>query len=440
MKFKILFLLFWVSASAIAQTPTQVAPIQIQQAGATNGQVMTWNNTSGKWEPQTPTGGSGTDLGYTGTSSPVTITSSTGADITVTAGSNITLSQSAGNLTIAASGGGGSPSVITPSQITSDQNDYAPTGWADATLVRLSGDNGVRAIRGFSAETSGEVKVLSNVGSFPLYLAPEHASSTAANRIAYFEEVFLMPGQSCEIFYDGTLSRWVPYDVPNPNYLTPRKSVHYDQMPTKIPTAVGENFPLFIWGTIQVSNTDPTSTIPFMSWDLNSGASASGGAGIAHVREQESMAYFGTSHIVAKSIIKSPATLGDATNNYYYFLRLANNPSSGFFTQNNSTGIYYRYSDNSGKFYLRTTNTSGTSTETDSGVTVAVNTEYELLVTVNKALNEVTFFINGSVVGRHTTNLPSGVICGPSTQLEKTAGTSARSVYVYRFMGAAIAP
>ena len=387
---KYISILLLLTGGGLFGQDTKPTPAQLQQSGATTNQVIAWDGS--KWAPAT------------------------------------------------VSGGGGSPSVITPSQITSDQNDYSPTGWADATLVRLSGDNGVRAIRGFSAETSGEVKVLANVGSYPLYLAPEHASSTAANRISYFEEVFLMPGQSCQVYYDGTLSRWVPFNVPNPNYYTPRKSVHYDQMPTKIPTAVGENFPLFIWGSIQVSNTDPTSTIPFMAWDLNSGSSTSGGAGLAYVREQESMTWFGGAHAVAKSIIKSPGTLGDATNNYYYFLRLGNNPSSGFFTQNNSVGIYYRYSDNSGKFYLRSTDNGGTSTETDSGVTVAVNTEYELMVTVNKALNEATFFINGSVVGRITTNLPTNVICGPSTQLEKTAGSSARSVYVYRFMGAAIAP
>lgn len=390
MKKRVLFLFLLIPALAFSQTPTRPTPAQIQQSGAASGDVLKWNGSA--WAP-------GTD-----------------------------------------NAGGGSPSVITPSQITSDQDNYAPTGWADATLVRLSGDNGMRAIRGFSAETSGEIKLLANVGSFPIYLAPEHSSSTAANRIKYFEEVFLMPGQSCEIYYDGTASRWVPYDVPNPGYINPGKSVYYDQMPTRVPTAVSENFPLFIWGSIQISNTDPTSTIPFMSWDLNSGSTASGGAGIAYVREQESMSYYGGAHIVAKSIIKSPATLGDATNNYYYFLRIANNPSSGFFTQNNSIGIYYRYSDNSGKFWLRSTNTSGTSTETDSGITVAVNTEYTLTVTVNKALNEATFFIDGAVVGRITTNLPSGVICGPSTQLEKTAGTSARSVYVYRFIGAAIAP
>jgi hypothetical protein len=339
-------------------------------------------------------------------------------------------------------GGGGSPSVITPAQITSDQNDYTPTGWADATLVRLSGDNGIRAIRGFGAETSGEVKTLKNVGSFPLYLAPEHANSTAANRISHFEEVFLMPGQSAQIYYDGTLSRWSILTDPCPNYVTPRKSVHYDQMPTKVPTAVAENMALFIWGSITMSNTAPTSSIPFMAWDMNTGTTTSGGAGLAYVRDEERVAYYGGAHIIAKTIIKTPAVLGDATNNYYYFLRLAgaSGPSSGFFTQNNTCGIYYRYSDNSGKWWLRSTNSGGTSTETDSGVTFAVDTEYELLVTINKALTEVTYFINGAVVGRHTTNLPSAGSCGPSVQLDKTAGSSSRSIYTYRFIGAAIAP
>ena len=30
---------------------------QLAQSGATNGQVITWNNTAGQWEPDDPTGG-----------------------------------------------------------------------------------------------------------------------------------------------------------------------------------------------------------------------------------------------------------------------------------------------------------------------------------------------------------------------------------------------
>jgi hypothetical protein len=51
--------------------------------------------------------GSATDLTFSGASSPVTLASSTGTDVTLTAGTNVTFSQAANNLTINASGSGG---------------------------------------------------------------------------------------------------------------------------------------------------------------------------------------------------------------------------------------------------------------------------------------------------------------------------------------------
>lgn len=335
--------------------------------------------------------------------------------------------------------GGGSPSVITPSEITSSQNNYAPTGWADSTLVRLSGDNGIRAINGFSAETSGEIKVLVNVGSFPLYLAPEHASSTAANRISYFEEVFLMPGQSCQIYYDGTASRWVPFNVPNPGYRTDRKSVFYDMPVALVPTAASADTEMDIFGSITLLNGAPTgTTVPFAFWDMNTGATASGGAGMFYPHVIEDMAWISGAHIVVRAFVRTPSAVSDATNDYYYFLRIASNPSSGFFDQNNSLGLRYTHDVNSGKWQAYIRDNGGTDATADTGVTFSVDTDYELLVTLNKANTEATYFINGAVVARITTNLPNAVACGPSQQLEKTAGTSARSMKSYRFVGAAI--
>lgn len=366
---------------------SQVTMAKIAQSGATTGQAIAWNGSA--WAPATV--------------------------------------------------GGGSPSVITPSQITSDQTDYNPTGFADATLIRLSGDNGIRAIRSFASDTSGEIKTLVNVGSYPLYLAPEHASGTAAQRISYFEEVFIMPGQSCQIYYDGTLSRWVPISVPCPGYRTDRKSVFYDMPVAVIPTAASADTEMEIFGSITLSGAIPTSTEPFASWDMNTGSSASGGAGMYYPQQRDEMAYIGGAHIVARAWIKSPATLSDATNDYYYFLRIADNPTSGFFNQNNSVGIRYTHDVNSGKWEAYSRSNAGVDTAVDTGVTFAVDTEYELLVTLNKANNEATFFINGTVVARITTNMPNAVAVGPSQQLEKTAGTSARSVKCYRFVGAGIA-
>jgi hypothetical protein len=382
--------------------------------------------------------GGAADLTFSGASSPVTLASSTGTDVTLTAGTNVTFSQAANNLTINASGGG-SPSVISPAQITATQNDYAPTGWADATLVRLDGNSGFQKITGFSAETSGEIKTLTNIGSFCLYLAPEHTGSTAANRIAHQEEVIIWPGASCQIYYDGTSSRWRVLQSSSPEYRVGRKAVYFDRPMARANTAVASENEMDIWGSITVLEADASSTEVFNSLALTTGSTASGGTGILYPHDHVG-AYVTSSHIALKAHIKTAATLGDATNNYYYFLRIADSPYSGFWDQNNSVGIYYRYSDNAGKWFLRSRSSGGTNTEVDSGITVAINTEYELQVSLNDAADEATFWINGSVVGRITTNLPSATNVGWSQQLEKTAGTSSRTFYCFRMIGAAIAP
>ena len=151
------------------------------------------------------------------------------------------------------------------------------------------------------------------------------------------------------------------------------------------------------------------------------------------------MAYVTGAHIVAKMQIKSPATLSDNTNNYYIFLRLAEQPTNGAWDQNNSLGIRYQHSVNNGNWqcYSRS---NFTDTVLDSGVPFEPDTPYELLVTLNKSNTEATYFINGVMVGRITTNLPDPTALGPSNHLEKVSGTSARSMLVYRFMGAAVAP
>ena len=346
-----------------------------------------------------------------------------------------------GRITAASNGSGGGASVITPSQITATQNDYAPTGWSTATLVRLDGNSGFQKITGFSAGSSGEIKTLTNVGSYCLYLAPEHTGSTAANRISYQEEVIIWPGSSCQIMYDGTATRWLILLTPSPAYDVPRKSKYHDAGVARVSTAVAMDEDWDLWGSITLLEAAPSSSVLYNSWDMNTGSTTSGGSGALYPHDRTTGgAWAGSSHIVAKTHIRMPSALSDDTNNYYYFLRLAGTPYSGFWTQNSSVGIYYRHSENSGKWFLRSTNSGGTSSEVDSGITVAVDTDYELQVSLNYATNEATFWINGSVVGRITSNLPTGLGLGWSQQIEKTAGSSARSIKIFRFIGAAIAP
>ena len=100
-------------------------------------------------------------------------------------------------------------SVITPSQITADQDDYSPTGFSTCAVMRLSSD-AVRAVTGLSGGKDGRLVKVYNVGDYTITLNDEDSSSVAANR-------FTCPGSSnftiqeagyAELWYDDTSSRW----------------------------------------------------------------------------------------------------------------------------------------------------------------------------------------------------------------------------------------
>lgn len=97
--------------------------------------------------------------------------------------------------------------IISPSQITANQNDYAPTGFSTATLLRLNTDAS-RNVTGLAGGATGRVVKLLIIGSFPLVLVNESGSSTAANRFTIGFDLTLYPGQAVELTYDGTSSRW----------------------------------------------------------------------------------------------------------------------------------------------------------------------------------------------------------------------------------------
>lgn len=96
--------------------------------------------------------------------------------------------------------------VVSPSQITGNQNDYSP-GTGD--IVRLSSD-AARNITGITAGSSGDVRVLVNVGSFTITLVHQSTSSAAANRflVSFGADYLLAANAAAVIMYDGTTSRW----------------------------------------------------------------------------------------------------------------------------------------------------------------------------------------------------------------------------------------
>lgn len=101
----------------------------------------------------------------------------------------------------------GASSVLSPSQITADQNNYAPTGHNTAGVLRISTD-ATRNITGLSGGRAGRLVIVHNIGSNAAVLKDESASSTAANRFALNADVTLAADQAVWLWYDETSSRW----------------------------------------------------------------------------------------------------------------------------------------------------------------------------------------------------------------------------------------
>lgn len=97
-----------------------------------------------------------------------------------------------------------------------------------------------------------------------------------------------------------------------------------------------------------------------------------------------------------------------------------------------AAGVYLRYSDsvNSGRFQCVSRNASVESA-VDTGVTVVAGTIYELEVRINAAANQVNCFVNGVAAGTITTNVPAtSNSMGIFTNIQKTAGTTTLNVDV----------
>jgi hypothetical protein len=98
--------------------------------------------------------------------------------------------------------------VISPTQITSNQNDYNPTSLSTSSVLRLDSD-AARDITGIAGGEAGRVLFLHYIGSTSITLKDASGSSSAANRFANGADITLTPTNPFAIAsYDATSSRW----------------------------------------------------------------------------------------------------------------------------------------------------------------------------------------------------------------------------------------
>jgi hypothetical protein len=95
--------------------------------------------------------------------------------------------------------------------------------------------------------------------------------------------------------------------------------------------------------------------------------------------------------------------------------------------------ISVNYSSNyAGEQWRGNTTISGNSTWVNSGISAVANTWYNLKMVINADATNVDFYLNGSLFGSSTTNIPYGPVCrmAPAIKIVKDNGASGNAMYV----------
>lgn len=109
-------------------------------------------------------------------------------------------------------GGGATPYIIEPAQITGSVDDYNPTDLNICTGMRLTSD-ATRFVRSIVPRADGTVLSVENIGAFDIVLLHNGGSGSAENRFYCPGEVdfYIPPNSGVQIIYEDnsdTTSRW----------------------------------------------------------------------------------------------------------------------------------------------------------------------------------------------------------------------------------------
>lgn len=320
--------------------------------------------------------------------------------------------------------------IISPSQITSDQDNYNPTGWDTADIVRLDFDTNGRAITGFTSWTNGRPKTIVNISANYGYIPCEHPDSTAGNRVLGTCDHIVPPYGTLVLEYDSTSSRVRVYG----NSFNPAApgigilKAHFYRVSVGSTTAADwGDFAFAVSGTAAaLSTAGATASLPGV-WTLGTGSTSTGAASAYLSKNILNPTFFSAAHIIVSTQIYV-GTLSDGTHTYTTSFGIVPSPSSTTLDVNNSVVIKYSHGLNSGKFLGVSRDNAGAESTVDLGTTVAANTLYSLTICYDKALSEARFYVNGAYAGRVTGNMPNAVATGMRMHIKKSVGTTARTV------------
>jgi len=210
----------------VDNVPPSYAPFRNQSRFVINGDNELYFNTTGDtWECLNCASTGTTDLTFTGASSPYTLNSSSGSDVTFSAGSNVTLTRTANNLEIAATGGGGGGTVTTDATLDGDGSGGDPLKiaqqsaatsemlmWTGATWEPSWGNPYTFVTSGATITTDVNEILIGTISADVIFGLPTCNAANDGKRFKFVRNgtdafsVTIDPGGG-QTFYDGTSTK-----------------------------------------------------------------------------------------------------------------------------------------------------------------------------------------------------------------------------------------
>lgn len=98
-------------------------------------------------------------------------------------------------------------SIITPSSLGANQNNYAPTSFSTSSHVRQD-SSAAYTITGWDGGSAGRLFTYTNISAYAHTFSDESSSSDAENRFALKADLVVHPDTSVDFWYDSTSLRW----------------------------------------------------------------------------------------------------------------------------------------------------------------------------------------------------------------------------------------
>lgn len=183
-----------------------------------------------------------------------------------------------------------------------------------------------------------------------------------------------------------------------------------------------------VGGTATLSSVGQDSTEKAIGvLELPTGTSTGGGSALVNTTYRHPLGCGATHTLIYRAAISA---LSDGTNTYTARLGFMNSHTT---TASITYGAYFRYTHGTNAGKWEAVCVSGVSeTAQDTGVSPSAASFSAFKIVVNDDATSVAFYIDGTLTNTITTNIPTatGTTNGQAATIEKTAGSTSRSLYV----------